>query len=118
MMFDWMREKKMSKRLVRNLAISAGLILVAFLAKMEAINFLIALWVAILVLVKVFKPLYTTHQRVGEKILDDVRPFPIALILSILWEMFSHQPFLLLWLLASGLSGWLTYSILTLLFIS
>lgn len=109
---------KMSKPLVRNLAISAGLILVAFLAKMEAINFLIALWVAILVLVKAWKPIFKTQERVSAKILDDVRPFPLALVLDILWEALSHRPLYTLWFFVSGLSGWLIYSILNLLFIS
>jgi len=108
----------MSKRAVRNLAISAGLILVAFIAKMEAINFLIALWVGILVLVKVYTPIIKAHERVGEKILNDMQPFPLALVLDIIWEAVSHRPLYLLLFLASGLSGWLTYTILTLLFIS
>ncbi len=108
----------MSKSLTRNLAISAGLILVAFLAKMEAINFLIALWVAILVLVKAWKPIFKTQERVGEKILNDIQPFPLALVLDILWEALSHRPLYALWFFVSGLSGWLIYSILNLLFIS
>jgi VanZ family protein len=117
-MFDWMREKKVSKRLVRNLAISAGLILVAFLAKMEAINFLIALWVAILVLVKAWKPIFKTQEQAGEKILNNIQPFSLALVLGIMWEALSHRPLYTLWFFVSGLSGWLTYSILNLLFIS
>lgn len=65
----------MREILTCNLAISAGLILVAFLAKMEAINFLIALWVAILVLVKAWKPIFKTQERVGEKILNNINIF-------------------------------------------
>lgn len=108
----------MSKHLVRNLAISAGLILVAFLAKMEAINFLIALWVAILVLVKAYTPIFKAHERLTEKIENKIRPYPLALIFGILWELLSGHPLYYLWFLVSGLSGWLVYSVLNLLFIS
>ena len=109
----------MSKPLVRNLVISAGLILVAFLAKMEAINFLIALWVAILVLVKTYKPIAIAYEQLNGKIENKISSFPLQLIVGIFLEAVSPPtPHLLLWLLVSGFAGWLTYSILNLLFIS
>lgn len=108
----------MSKSLPRKLAISTGLILVAFLAKMEAINFLIALWVAILVLVKAYTPIFKAHEDLGEKIESKLHIHPLALIFRIMWEILSGRPLYYLWFLVSGLSGWLVYSILNLLFIS
>ena len=109
---------KMSKSLPRKLAIYTGLILVAFLAKMEAINFLIALWVAILVLVKAYTPIFKAHEHLAEKIEGKIRIYPLALIFRIMWEILSGRPLYYLWFLVSGLSGWLVYSVLNLLFIS
>ena len=56
----------MKKSLVRDLTIFAGLSAIAFLAKMEAINFLLALPVGAIVTTYVFKWQQKVYQRVDE----------------------------------------------------
>lgn len=106
------------RNLIRNIAIAFGLILTAFLAKMEAINFMIALYVGILVMIRIFKPLFASFDRFGEIVDNKLHPFPLALIFRFLWEILSHRPLYSLWFFAGILSGYLTYFLLNMLFIS
>ena len=105
------------RNLIRNLAIALGLILIAFLAKMEAINFMIALYVGILVMIRIFKPLFASFDRFGEIVENELHPLPLALIFSLLWEILSYHPLYSLWFLAGLFSGCLTYFLLNMLFI-
>ena len=66
----------MKKNLVRNLTIVAGLFVIAFFAKMEAINAIIAIWIGIWSMIKLFKPFFKSGESVGNLSTVDFIPEP------------------------------------------
>jgi hypothetical protein len=101
----------MKKNLVRNLAIFVGLIAIAFLAKMEAINFLLALLVGTIVTIYVFKWQQKVYQKVDESI-DKLSSWILTLILGLIMATYRWHVEFTLPLLAGFFSGYLVYSTL------
>ena len=91
----------MKKNLLRDLLILTALVVVAYLARMEAINGIIALGVGIWAMIKLFNPFFKSGEETEQlEVWDFIRPIqyqlghlfgykrrPIALV--ILWWIFG-----------------------------
>lgn len=65
----------MKKNLLRDLLILFALVVVAFLAKMEAINGIIAIGIGIWAMVRLFKPFFKSRdEQVQLELYDFIRP--------------------------------------------
>ena len=107
----------MKKNLVRNLAITIALILLAFIAKMEAINFLVAACVGVFVLAKTFLPLFKFNDRIGSNIEDKLPLFPFGMIFGLIWNYIGYFILPSFWFLVMGFLVYLAFSLLNILFI-
>ena len=103
------------KKSIQNLAIFVGLLLIAFIAKMEAINFLLALPVAIVATVYVWRWQDSVFAKAHE--IADRSP---SWILNLICGFTLNYLYLYLPIpIAAGMaSGFLTYSALNKLFIT
>ncbi len=107
----------MNKNLARDLAIFSGLFVVAFLAKMEAINFLLALPIGVVVIIYAYKYQAKVYKRWMEN--DDQSSswfltFTTGLVMDLyVWPVYFFLP-----VAAGFLSGYLVFSVLNALFIS
>jgi hypothetical protein len=107
----------MNKKNARNWIIVPGLLVLAYIAKMEAINFLLAIPVGVIVAVYVSKWLQTFNQKVDESI-DNLSPWIFSLMLGFIMAMFRWRIDFLVPLLAGLLAGYAVYSVLNASFIT
>jgi len=107
----------MRKVFVRYLILVVAALLLAFLAKMEAINFLLALPVGAVATVYVFRWQQKVYQKVGESV-DSLSPWILSLTLGLIMATYRWRIEFVLPSAAGFFSGYLVYSALNLLFIS
>jgi Na+/pantothenate symporter len=107
----------MNKNLIRNLLITAALLLAAFFAKMDVINFLLALAVGIVAAVYVAGMRQTIYQKLDQAFQQASSWFS-TLMCSIMLEMYRMRFYSILPTLAGLCSGFLAYFALNALFIS
>lgn len=107
------------KNIARDLAVFAGLFVVAFLAKMEAINAIIAIWIGIWAMVKLFKPFFEAGEDSRNLSAGDFIPNFWNITSNLLYSDKRKSTFLILmwWVLGIGIMA-ATYKVLTALFIS
>jgi hypothetical protein len=109
----------MNKNLVRDLAILGFLLAVAFLAKMELINAIIAVWIGIWVMVKLFKPFFRSEQNAENLSEVDFIPNPRHIIFNLLFTNKRKSTlFVMIWWISGIGIMVVTYQIITALFIS
>jgi ACR3 family arsenite efflux pump ArsB len=107
----------MNRKLIRNLTVFAALIAIAFIAKMEAINFLLALPIGIAVTVYGFKLQEKARQWAEERI-DPSLPWFALLAFNVILDATNLRIYILLPMLAGLASGYAVYFTLNALFIS
>lgn len=106
----------MSKNIKRNLIVSILILLVLYLAKMEAINFIVAVWAGVWVMVKLWAWATALEHMAEETIFESFHSLPTFIAGALLY-MTSWQIFPALAFLPGIATSYLTYSLLNLLFI-
>ncbi|MEW5939050.1 MAG: hypothetical protein AB1750_05270 [Chloroflexota bacterium] len=104
------------RSLVRNFAIALGLILIAFFAKMEAINLYLAVPVGVTVAVYAYRVQASIYKKWNDA--NYQSPFwVLSLIVGIFMDLYVWPIYFAIPLAAGFFSGYLIYSALNTLFI-
>ena len=111
---------KKEKEFQRNVWIALVLLLVAFLAKMEAINFLISAAAAVFFLAKTYRPILASFEISDEIISEKIYPLSPSIAAKLIWGMLTWDRRLpgFIWLVIGLGSGYLLYVLLNMIFIS
>lgn len=107
----------MKKRPVRNIAIILAALLVAFLAKMEMINLIIAVGAGVWMMVITWRPFFGTSEEFEKSIGYSVTPDIFSLLSGKLLEDWGYSAMLSFWLITGFGSGLGSYFLLNYLFI-
>jgi hypothetical protein len=107
----------MNKNLVRYLVIIMAGFLIAFLAKMGAINFLLAVSVGVMVTIFAYQYQAKVNKTWSGRDHQSLHWF-LAFVLGLFLELYIWPIYFILPLLAGIFSGYLVYSALNALFIS
>lgn len=108
---------KKEKIFQRNVWIVLALLFVAFLAKMEAVNFLLTIPIGVWVVIHGYRLEGKARKWASEKINRSFSPFA-AFMLDLLLEITHLKIYVIFPVLAGIFSGYFIYSMLNVLFIS